>query len=224
MIDRRSFLARTATATTAASIAPQRLLLAGDEKRPIERELVGEFVTKSHFDFDVVKALLEKEPALINAAWDWGNGDWETGLGAASHVGRPEIANLILDHGARIDIFAATMLGHAKIVQAFLDAIPEIHRVPGPHGIPLLSHAIVGRDTAADIVELLINRGADLNAKSLLGMTPLMAAAAIGRVEAIDLLLARGADPTLVDAKSQSALDWAESRGHQAAAQRLRAG
>ena len=82
----------------------------------LEPELVHEFVLKAHGDLDTVKRLLEQAPALVNCAWDWGGGDWETGLGAASHVGRRDIA-LFCSTGARMDIFAAAMLGETEIVR-----------------------------------------------------------------------------------------------------------
>jgi len=63
-----------------------------DKGPRIAQELVDDFVLKAHGDLDTVKRLLEDEPALVNAARDWGGGDWETGLGAASHVGRRDIA------------------------------------------------------------------------------------------------------------------------------------
>ncbi len=221
-MDRRTFLCSSAVATASAALLSGPLRSEDDRPPALDLELVRMFVGRSHFDLDAVKELLGREPALINAAWDWGNGDWETGLGAAAHTGRREIAELILDHGARIDVFAATMLGHTRIVRVFLDELPRIHGVPGPHGIPLLSHAVVGRERAREILTLLLNRGADVNATSKLGVTPLMAAASIGDVETIELLLARGARPELADVKSRTALAWAEERGHEAAAQRLR--
>ncbi len=46
-------------------------------------EEVQEFVGVCHGDFERVKVLLGEEKRLVNAAWDWGGGDWETGLGAA---------------------------------------------------------------------------------------------------------------------------------------------
>src|SRR5687768_11857671 len=67
----------------------------------LAREVVG----KSHFDYDTVKKLVEARPALAKVSWDWGFGDWESALGAASHVGRREIADLLIAHGARPDIF-----------------------------------------------------------------------------------------------------------------------
>src|SRR5213080_1163705 len=96
------------------------------EKQPaLKPELVQEFVAKAHGDLNRVQELLEKEPALVNAAWDWGGGDWETGLGAAAHVGRRDIAEYLLARGARLDLFAAAMLGKLAIVQAILKDNPQ---------------------------------------------------------------------------------------------------
>jgi hypothetical protein len=121
----------------------------------IDPSLVRDLVANSHGDIERVRVLLEEQPALINAAWDWGGGDWETGLGAAAHVGRRDIARLLLAHGARMDIFAAAMLGHLEIVQAMLKAVPEARDWRGPHGIPLLKHAEAGGAEAAAVVALL---------------------------------------------------------------------
>ena len=82
------------------------------KKPQLNRLLVQDFVIFAHSEFDMVKKLLEKEPALLNATIDWGGGDWETGLGGASHLGNREIAEYLISKGARIDLFAATMLGH----------------------------------------------------------------------------------------------------------------
>jgi len=127
-----------------------------DEKPPpIEPELVAEFVLKAHGDLGVVKQLLEREPAIVNAAWDWGGGDWETALGAASHVGRRDIAEHLLEHGARMDVFAAAMLGEREIVRAMLEAQPTLRDARGPHGIPLLAHAEAGGEQASNVLDLL---------------------------------------------------------------------
>ena len=115
-----------------------------EEKSALEAALVQEFVGKAHGDLERVRELLAQEPALINAAWDWGGGDWETGLGAAAHMGRSDIANFLLENGARLDLFAAAMLGKLEIVKAALEAYPEAINIPGPHGIPLIAHAQAG--------------------------------------------------------------------------------
>jgi hypothetical protein len=122
------------------------------EKKPaIELFLVQEFVGKSHADLDGVKELLLREPALINSSWDWGGGDWETGLGAAAHMGRRDIAAYLLEHGARLDLFAAAMLGNLDIVKATLEAYPAALDIPGPHGIPLIAHAQAGGKEAVEV-------------------------------------------------------------------------
>ncbi len=91
----------------------------------------------------------------MNAAWDWGGGDWETGLGAAAHMGRRDIATFLLERGARLDLFAAAMLGDVGVVGAMLEAHPEMRGAPGPHGIPLVEHARVGGEHAREVLELL---------------------------------------------------------------------
>jgi len=121
------------------------------EKIPaLETTLVFEFVAKAHGDLERVRELLAQEPALVNATWDWGGGDFESALGAAAHMGRKDIANFLLEKGARLDIFAAAMLGNLEIVKAALQAFPAALKIPGPHGIPLIAHAqAVGEDARA---------------------------------------------------------------------------
>lgn len=126
------------------------------EKKPaLEVTLVQEFVSRSHADLDGIKELLAQEPALINSAWDWGGGDWETGLGAAAHMGRHDIANYLLENGARLDLFAAAMLGKLEIVKATLEAYPDAINIPGPHGIPLIAHAQAGGNEALQVYQYL---------------------------------------------------------------------
>ncbi len=126
-----------------------------DSKPALDSKLVEEFVGVSHGNFERVKELLTQEPALINATWDWGGGDFETALGAASHMGNKAIANFLLENGARIDIFAAAMLGKLDIVKAALLVYPDAIDIPGPHGIPLIDHAEAGGEDAKAVVEYL---------------------------------------------------------------------
>jgi hypothetical protein len=124
----------------------------------LDPELVESFVSKAHGDFEAVRELLEREPALVNAAWDWGGGDWETGLGAAAHMGEREIALFLLERGARLDVFAAAMLGYVDIVRGILAERPETAQALGAHGIPLLVHAQQGGEQAREVVALLEER------------------------------------------------------------------
>ena len=126
-----------------------------ETKPAIAATLVQEFVGNAHGDLNRVQELLAEEPALVNATWDWGGGDFETALGAAAHMGRKDIANFLLEHGARLDIFAAAMLGKLDIVKAALTAYPDALNTPGPHGIPLIVHAEKGGEDASGVLEYL---------------------------------------------------------------------
>ena len=125
------------------------------EATALDPQLVQALVGNAHGDLGEVQRLLGEEPALVNAAWDWGGGDWETALGAASHMGRRQIALLLLEHGARLDLFAAAMLGYFDIVSGVLADFPEMHDAKGPHGIPLVEHARAGGEDARAVLELL---------------------------------------------------------------------
>ncbi|MBX2815758.1 MAG: hypothetical protein KTR24_07165 [Saprospiraceae bacterium] len=98
-------------------------------------------VGASHANFDKVKELVGARPELAKATYDWGFGDVESALGAASHMGRKDIADFLMEHGARADIFALAMLGKVEAVQAMIEAIPGIQRTLGPHGFTLMHHA-----------------------------------------------------------------------------------
>jgi len=118
-------------------------------------ELVKDFVYNAHADFSKVKELLEQYPGLLNAAWDWGDGDWETALGAAAHMGRRDIAIYLLDKGARIDLFSAAMLGKLDIVKAIINDDPSSLQLLGPHTIPLMAHAKAGGEHSIEVVHYL---------------------------------------------------------------------
>jgi hypothetical protein len=125
-------------------------------KRPqINRQLVQDFVIFAHSELDMTKKLLEKEPMLVNAFMDWGAGDWESGLGGAAHMGRRDIVELLLAKGARIDIFAAAMMGQLEAVKAFLTLEPKLIDSRGPHGFTLHFHAQVGGQEAENVLEYL---------------------------------------------------------------------
>jgi len=127
-----------------------------DMPPPLPAELVQEMVMVAHGDEARVAALLVEQPRLANACWDWGGGDFETALGAAAHTGQRGIAEKLLAAGARLDVFAAAMLGYLDVVQAMSMACPRALLAPGPHGIPLLTHAELGGEAARPVVEFLL--------------------------------------------------------------------
>lgn len=163
-VSRRSFLA---AAPAAALLVPSAVSARGTQASPAvsaafpthDPDLVRDFVGASHGRTDHVRELLAKQPALANAAWDWGWGDWETALGAASHVGNVEIAELLLASGARATIFSAAMLGQLDVVKAFVAASPGIQRTRGPHGLTLMHHAEAGETRATAVAAYLTTLG-----------------------------------------------------------------
>ncbi|WP_395093453.1 ankyrin repeat domain-containing protein [Armatimonas sp.] len=125
------------------------------KKPQINRQLAQDFVIYAHSDLELVKKLLDKEPGLINATIDWGAGDWETGLGGASHMGRRDIVEFLLERGARMDLFCAAMMGQLEAVKAFLTLQPKLIDAKGPHGFTLHFHAQVGAKNSESVLEYL---------------------------------------------------------------------
>src|SRR6185295_8528483 len=151
-------VAATAVGIPSAAQSPSASTAIPDRGPRLDLDMVREFVIAGHGKLDRTRELLEQQPALINATWDWGGGDWETALGGASHMGNKPIAEFLLAHGARMDVFCATMMGKIEIVKAFLADDPTVIDLKGPHGIPLIRHAKAGQQDA--IMELLIAKGA----------------------------------------------------------------
>jgi len=132
-----------------------------DEKPvPLKAELVKEFVGVSHGKFDRVKEMLEAEHLLLHASWDWGGGDFESGIEAAGHVGNKEIAGYLLSKGARYNIYLACMLGHLDTVKNVLTFNPTLLNAKGPHGFTMLHHAQKGGEEAKAVVDYLQSLGA----------------------------------------------------------------
>lgn len=115
-------------------------------------------------DLAAVQALLEANAVDVNAA---NHGDRFTPLHLAILTDRPEIAALLVVHGADIE------------------ALDVKQRTP-------LELAVRVGDTES--AKLLVNAGADVHKKNREGMTPLHVAAKTGQMAAATLLLAAGAD------------------------------
>ncbi|MGL4420020.1 MAG: ankyrin repeat domain-containing protein [Gemmataceae bacterium] len=171
--DRRQFTTLMATSAAAAILTPTGVLMADEPAKEPERDypapkfvpkfskpqlgrtLVQDFVIYAHSELPMVKKLLEKEPKLLNAAVDWGAGDWETALGGASHMGQREIALFLLEQGARPDLFTAAMLGQLAVVKSLLVFQPKLIDAKGPHGFSLHWHAKAGGADATSTLEYL---------------------------------------------------------------------
>lgn len=161
----RRWFVSAAVGAGGLAVLPGRLLartMASQQReRPpqLKAEMVNEYVRAGHVDLRRTQQVLDETPALLNATWDWGGGDWETAIGGAGHMGRKDIATFLLSRGARMDIFVAAMLGRLDILKPTLEAYPELLHSRGPHGISLLRHAKAGATNGQEVLEYLQSKG-----------------------------------------------------------------
>lgn len=148
---RRGFLTTGAAGAACAVLAPPVLArsaplrVRGDAFPTTEPERSREIVGASHARLERVEELLAEDAGLAKAAWDWGFGDWETAIGAASHTGRTDIIEVLIAHGARPDLFTLAALDRVDAVRAIVESLPAVRALEGPHSIPLYDHARFGK-------------------------------------------------------------------------------
>lgn len=90
------------------------------------------------------------------------------------------------------DIFTAAEQGDLESVKALLEANPQLIDAVDDAGYTAVHEAAYNGHTA--VLEYLISRGGDINARSNSGSTPLHGAAFHGRLESARLLIESGAD------------------------------
>jgi hypothetical protein len=164
-MNRKNFLLNAAWgiggALTLPAILNGQVVAGKDPKKadPLPEDKVKEFVAAGHGNFDKVKTMLQEFPTLLYAAWDWADGDFETAIEAAGHVGNKEIANYLIERGARVNLFVLTMLGKTALVKPYLEVYPAYLQARGPHGLTLLHHAQKGGEDAKELLEYLQSKG-----------------------------------------------------------------
>jgi ankyrin repeat protein len=148
-------------------------------------------------DVAAVRSLI-KSGAEVNAA----QGDGMTALHWAADLGNEELARILVAAGANVNartrighhapLHVAAENGHGPIVRLLADAGADVRATSLGGVTPLHAAALSGDSTS---VASLLSHGADANARELSwAQTPLMFAADHGRVAAVRLLLASGAD------------------------------
>jgi len=153
-MNRKRFILQSATASAAIFINPLRSLAkVQDDPEPYKTDVVKEFVIAGHGKLDRVKEMLEEYPNLLFCRYDWGNGDFEEAIEGAGHVGNKEIANYLIEKGARPNLFVLTMLGETVIVKSVIEKYPSLLTAKGPHGLSLLHHATKGGEASKELLD-----------------------------------------------------------------------
>jgi ankyrin repeat protein len=145
-----------------------------------------------------------------------------TPLAAAAFKGNDRIVEQLLSHGAQPNVVDATgkaamtyaaARGFIDIVRRLLDTGVDAKFRYGNELTALMWAAGhedgVGASAAAGVVELLLGRGAPLDAVDDRGRTALMMAAELGHAEMVKMLMGRGADPSARDKSGKTALELA---------------
>ena len=168
--------------------------------------------------------------ADLEARTSWG----ESPLEWAATMGSGRVAELLLERGATgLTLVQAAALGKLAVVEAFLASgvsgaahARRLAPAPADQWPPDTAHArgdvlsdalyAAARNGHDEVVKVLLDRGAEVDAKGFFGATGLMWAAVNGHASTVRLLLARGADTELRDAHFDGdALGWAREGGSQ---------
>jgi ankyrin repeat protein len=173
-----------------------------------ERGHSAVLIAQYHRKRDLVEMLLAAEPELD--------------LFDATSVGRVDRVRALLDQDpSRVNTWSSdgftplhlgSFFGYAKVVELLLARGAEVNPVArNPMKVQPLHSAAAGRH--GEVARLLVEAGANVNAKQDKGWMPLHAVAQNGDVEMAALLLDRGADPAAQNDEGKSAIGLAADAG-----------
>jgi ankyrin repeat protein len=192
---------------------------------------------------DEVRQLIGQDPSVRQAR----DASGASAILAAAYNMKPDVVNALIELGAPVDIFEASVLGKVDRIQEILKSSPARVSEHAPDGftpvalaaffgqaaavkaliaagadvnaaaknglkVQALHAAVAGRNL--EIVKAVLDAGADPNAQQQAGFRPIFEAGANANRALADLLIARGADPTLTSDDGTNAIDYARSKGH----------
>lgn len=166
---------------------------------------------------DEVRQLIQQNPALKSARDATG----ASALLVAAYNMKPDVVKVLLDLGAPVDIFEASVLGKVDRIQEILKASPARVSEHAPDGFtPVALAAFFGQPAA---VKALIAAGADVNAaaKNPLKVAALHAAVAGGKLEIVRTILEAGGDPNAQQQQGFRPIHEAGTRANRALAELL---
>jgi hypothetical protein len=190
-----------------------------------------------------LEALLREEPSVLRYVAP--NGSSMALL--AAYYGHPELADVLVAHGAKLDVFEASatgslervrvlvkedrglvnafaadgffplglaaFFGHRAIVEFLLNNSADVRAAArNAQKVTALHGAVARRDV--EVVKLLLEHGADANAKQERGFVPLHDAAANGNLALVQLLVSHGARIDSRSEDGQTPGEMAAERGH----------
>jgi uncharacterized protein len=138
-----------------------------------------------------VKQLVVENPTLTQAR----DGSGASAILVAAYNMKPDVVAALIEAGAPVDIFEASVLGKVDRIQEILKSAPARVTEYAPDGFtPVALAAFFGQAAA---VKALIGAGADVTAaaKNPLKVQALHAAVAGRNLEIVKTVLAAGADP-----------------------------
>jgi uncharacterized protein len=157
-----------------------------------------------------VKSLLDSDPVLASAKN-------ESGISAiltSVYSGRPEIRDLLLSQGAKLNLQDAAAVGRLNRVKEIVEENPALAHSYSTDGFPVVALASVfGHFEAA---RYLVQQGADINAAATngTGYNALTGAVASGHTELVKWLLESGANANYKYGPGYTPLLTAAANGH----------
>lgn len=166
------------------------------------------FAAVQHDDADTVQMLLSRgfDPNTVNPKGEYAL------IVAVQQASFKVIDALLLNHTTKAEVrtsndesplMLAALKGYLPVCEALITHDADINK---PGWAPLHYAATGGH---LDVMSLLLDKNAYIDAASPNGSTPLMMAAMYGTSDAVKLLVEAGADPSLKNALGLTAIDFA---------------
>lgn len=160
--------------------------------QPVIRDfLLSQLPSLDLFEASALGDVSRMEPLVAGGVLSTSPDGW-TALHLAAAFAGPEAVAFLLARGANVNQFSTNPTHNQAL------------------------HACIAIGRNLETARLLLDHGADANAKQAAGYTPLHQAAAAGLIEMTQLLLRAGADPKAHCDQGKTPADYARERGHDA--------